>query len=235
MTTDLDGLLAQAAVSGDPAAARRFTDALLASTVGWLLAADPQGRQSPITVPTHGITAVPFFSTPDKAQDALRTLARPGLTEVPVACRDLFAQAVRNNAVTALNPFSQHGKSFTVPEMSDLLAGVDPASRTRVAGAGTTLLIGQPAYVAPGLVEGLTAYLEVLGGVDSASLAWVQYPDGLQGYLLAVRTALPRETVNAGINGPASRTEGRTLDVMVIAPGEHDPAAPVPPFFPASS
>ena len=228
---ELDVLLAEAASSGEPQATRRFTDALLASTVGVLLATGADGRVSPVSVPLKDLTAVPFFTTPDKAQAAARGLARPEVRDVPIACRELFAEAVRNNANLALNPYSAVGKAFTVAEMSDLLAGVEPGTRTRVTSTDTTLLVGEPAHVPPGLVDGLRDYLAGLGGVDSASLAWVQYPDGLQGYLLVVRTALPRETVNAGINGPASNTDGKTIDVLVLAPGAPDPASAVPPFY----
>lgn len=228
---DLDALLAEAASSGEAQAGRRFTDALLASTVGVLLATGPDGRVSPVSVSTHEVTAVPFFTTPDKAQAAVRGLARPEVRDVPIACRELFAEAVRNNATLALNPYSAVGKEFTVAEMSDLLAGVEPGTKTRHLSGGTTLLVGEPAYIAPGLIDGLRDYLHGLGGVDSAALAWVSYPDGLQGYLLVVRTTLPRETVNAGIDGPASRTEGRTIDVLVVRPGGDDTAANVPPFY----
>jgi type III secretion system (T3SS) SseB-like protein len=231
VTAPLDALLAEAASSGDPQATRRFTDALLDATVGVLLATAPDGRVSPVSVSTHDVTAVPFFTTPDKAQDAVRGLDRPEVRDVPIACRELFAEAVRNNATLALNPYSPVGKAFTVAEMSDLLAGIEPGTRTRVAAADTRLLVGEPAHVPPGLVEGLRDYLHGLGEVDSASLAWVQYPDGLQGYLLVVRTGLPRETVTAGINGPASNTDGRTIDVLVLAPGASDPASGVPPFY----
>lgn len=147
--------------------------------------------------------------------------------------RDLMRQLVGHDLGLVLNPGSRHGKEFFVAEMSDLLAGVDPGTTHRVQQQGATVEVGVPAYVPDGLVEQLRDGFTALGGVETATLAWIRYEDGLQGYLLGLTTARPREEVLPVVEQAVDVLEGRTLDVTVGPPGATLLTSGLEPFLDA--
>ncbi|KQT89130.1 hypothetical protein ASG49_15040 [Marmoricola sp. Leaf446] len=157
----------------------------------------------------------------------------PGFEVRGTTGRDLMRQLVGHNLGLVLNPANRHGKEFLVAEMSDLLAGVDPGTTHRVAQQGSSVEVGEPAYVPEGLVERLRDGFVALGGVATASLGWIRYEDGLQGYLLGVTTSRPRDEVLPVVERCVEVLEGRTLDVTVGPPGATLLTAHVPPFLTA--
>lgn len=155
----------------------------------------------------------------------------PGFEVRGTTGRDLMRQLVGHDLGLVLNPGSRHGKEFFVAEMSDLLAGVDPGTTHRVQQQGATVEVGAPAYVPDGLVEQLRDGFTALGEVETATLTWIRYEDGMQGYLLGVTTARPREEVLPVVEQAVGTLEGRTLDVTVGPPGARLLTAGVEPFL----
>lgn len=231
----VDALLAAAASNPDDAeAVGRLLTALLDSEVYWPVLTSDDGAERPLPMTHEGRTVVPFFSEQDVARRAVAGVTGVSVTVRTIECRRLMAMAVANDVDTVLNPGNRFGKEFTRAEMSDLLSGVAPRARTRTVQAATTLLVGEPAHVPPELKPALAGTLDALGGVQSATLAWARYPDGLMGYLLQVVTSRPREDVAAAIGALELPTDGRTLDVVVQPPGSGGGIkADVAPFYPS--
>jgi hypothetical protein len=238
--TPLEELLVAAADRrDDEAASGRFTAAVLDSWLGVPGTAGEQPDQfTPLTITDRsGRMFAVSFTQPVRYDAFAAAMELPvGQYEVRgIEGRGLFGMLVRNNLSLLLNPHNDYGKEFTVAEMSDLLAGVEPGSSTRTIDQDTTLKVGAPAHVPDGLVERLTAYLSGLGGVESAALAWVEYPDGLQGYLLGIRGTTPREQILPGLGEAVGDLQGRTLDVTYAAPGEELATDSVEPFWAVGS
>lgn len=237
--TALEEMLVQAAEAPDDAAASaRFTTAVLGASLG-VPGVSEQGDQfAPLTIDDRSgrrfavaFTQVARYRTFAAAME----LAEGDYDVHGVEGHALFAMLVRTNLPLLLNPHNDHGKEFTVPEMSDLLAGVGPGIRRRVVEQGTDIKVGTPSAVPEGLVERLTAYLSGLGGVERATLAWVEYPDGLQGYLLGIRSTRSREEILPGLGECVGDLGGRALDVTYAAPGEDLPTDSVEPFWAVGS
>lgn len=238
--TPLEELLVAAADSRDDAqASQRFTDAAMATMLG--VPGTPGSATDqfhPLTINDHReVPLAVAFTSPDRyAAFAAAMGLGEGQYEVRgIEGRGLFGMLVRANLPLLLNPHNDYGKEFTVPEMSDLMAGVVPGAPSRTVEAETTVNVGRPANVPDGLVDRLSAYLSGLGGVETATLAWIEYPDGLQGYLLGLRTTLPRERVLAGMGEAVGDLGGRTLDIMYAAPGEPLATDSVDPFLSVDS
>ena len=157
----------------------------------------------------------------------------PGFEVRGTTGRELMRQLVGHNLGLVLNPGNRYGKEFFVAEMSDLLAGVDPGTTHRVSQQGTSVQVGEPAYVPDGLVERLRDGFTEIGGVATATLAWIRYEDGMQGYLLGVTTARSREDVLPVVESAVGQLEGRTLDVTIGPPGADLITATVAPFLTA--
>lgn len=157
----------------------------------------------------------------------------PGFEMRGTTGRELMRQLVGHNLGLVLNPGNRYGKEFLVAEMSDLLAGVDPGTTHRVQQQGASVQVGEPAHVPDGLVELLRDGFTELGGVATATLAWIRYEDGLEGYLLGVTTARSREQVLPVVETAVDRLEGRTLDVTIGPPGASLLTATVAPFLTA--
>jgi len=237
--TPLEELLVAAADHrGDAAASRRFTDAAMDTMLG---VPGTPGRVpeqfTPLTITDQrDVPLAVAFTSPERYAAFAAAMELPeGQLEVRgIEGRGLFGMLVPNNLPLLLNPHNDYGKEFTVPEMSDLVAGVEPGSATRTVTAETTVNIGRPATVPDGLVDRLSTYLSGLG-VDSAALAWIEYPDGLQGYLLGIRSTVAREEIMAGMGAVVGDLGGRTLDIMYAAPGEELATDAVEPFLSVDS
>lgn len=236
--TPIEQWLVRAADSKDPQVEAQFAAALLDAELyvpGWRTAEggfSPMTVQSPAPDGTRRSEAV-AFTHPDRMTRALQVL-RPEATDLVVmnlSGRDLFARVIPTGLTLLLNVHNDYGKQFLPAEMSDRLAGHDPVDRSRVAGAGTSVKVGEPAVVPPGLLERLTAHFDAVGGVSRASLGWIAYPDGLQAYLLGVAGAASREQVLAGMDAAAGDLGTRVMDVTVVAEGERTIVDGVPPFY----
>ena len=233
--TEVERLLVAAADHpDDPDAGDAFAAALLTSTVGVAGTASDQGFAPLVRAYESGQYAVAF--THQLRWEQFVTTA-PDLQEgsaqlMPIVVRDLFGHLVNGGLPLLLNPTNPYGKEFTVPEMSDRLQGIRPGTQERVVGHAQTVQVGAPAYVPEGLVDRLTAHLHSVGGVDTATLAWIRYPDGLQGYLLGIRGQVRREQVlTPAFNQVVGNLEGRTLDVMFADPGAGLVTDSVEPFL----
>lgn len=236
--TPTEQLLVQAAGTNDPQDSARFADALMEaelSVPGWR---SPEGGFTPMTVrstaPDGTVRSEAVaFTHPDRLNRALQAL-NPDTTDLVVMTvkgRDLFARVVPTGLTLVLNVHNSYGKQFLPAEMSDRLAGQEPGERTRIAGAGMSVKVGQPAVVPPGLLDRLTTYFEAIGGVSEARLGWIEYPDGLQAYLLGVVGTASREQVIAGMDAAASDLGTRVMDVSVVAEGQTTIVDAVPPFY----
>lgn len=236
--TPIEQWLVRAARSKDPGDAARFADALLdaeLSVPGWRTA---EGGFSPMTVQSTTpagaqLSEAVAFTHPDRMTTALRTLA-PDTTDLvvmTVSGRDLFARVVPTGRTLLLNLHNEYGKQFLPAEMSDRLAGQDPDDRSRVTAVKTSVKVGEPAVVPPGLLDRLTAYFDTVGGIRRASLGWIEYPDGLQAYLLGVVGTASRERVIAGMDAAAGDLGTRVMDVSVVAEGGTTIVDGVPPFY----
>lgn len=235
--TPVEQALARAAdAPDDVAASDEFLAQFLESTVGVPGVADTEGftplirrylDRSHAVAFTHRVRWERFAATADDL-DVSTTQARP------TTARELLSQLVQANIPLLLNPANGYGKEFTVPEMSDLLAGIRPGSQERLVQQEQQIAVGVPAHVPEGLIERLTDHLRRLGGVSSATLAWVRYADGLQGYLLGIRGTVAREEVlGADFTQVVGDLDGRTLDVMFGGPDTALPTDSVPPFLQA--
>ncbi|MGZ4445522.1 MAG: SseB family protein [Nocardioides sp.] len=238
--TPLETLLVEAADNRDDAAASsRFTDAVLDTLLG--VPGTPGAAQDqfhPLTITDHrDVPLAVAFTSPERyaAFAAAMELADGQFEVRGIDGRGLFGMLVRNNLPLVLNPHNAYGKEFTVPEMSDLAVGVSPDTSARVFTERTTLKVGEASSVPDGLLDRLTAYLAGLGGVESATLAWVEYPDGLQGYLLGIRSTVERERILAGMGRVVGDLGGRTLDIMYAAPGEELTTDVIEPFWAVGS
>lgn len=85
--------------------------------------------------------------------------------------------------------------------------------------------------VPPGLLDRLTTHFDAVGGVSRASLGWIEYPDGLQAYLLGVLGVASREQVLVGMDAAAGDLGTRVMDVAVVAEGGTTIVDAVPPFY----
>ncbi|MEJ7647654.1 MAG: enhanced serine sensitivity protein SseB C-terminal domain-containing protein [Nakamurella sp.] len=237
--TPTEQLLLQAARTNDPQDGARFADALLdaeLSVPGWR---SPEGGFTPMTVRSTAPDGTPAsdavaFTHPDRMTKALRTLAPDvaDLVVLTVPGRELFARVVPTGMTLLINLHNEYGKQFLPAEMSDRLGGREPGERHRVTGAATSVKVGEPAVVPPGLLERLTAYFDAVGGVSRAHLGWIEYPDGLQAYLLGVVGTASREQVIAGMDAAAGDLGTRVMDVSVVAEGQTTIVDAVPPFYP---
>ena len=235
MTTppDPEALLVRAATDPtDDAAREAFTGALLEAQVVVLGEARAGGGFQPLVLGGPAGPVVAFFSSPEAAEVA-RGQSPEGvsLTAQVVTCRDFWSAALRNNAACVLNPWSPYVREFTTTEMSDLLAGVTPGTQQPAVAAPTQVEVGEPTTVPAGLLDALGAHARALGAVDTATLAWIRYPDGLQGYLLDISTDLPREQVVAGLELIAPLLGSATMDVSVTTPDVPGLATSVPAFY----
>ncbi len=233
--TPVEELLVEAAEHPEDRAAReRFTQALLESTV-LVPGQDEDDGFAPLSIPgDNGLPAVAFFTSAAPMELALSQL---GIREVRVAelpCREFWTTSVRHNTGTTLNPLSPYGKPYPATEMSDLLHGVDEESIEREMRPGETYAVREPADVPAPVLPALREHLDRLSGVEAASLAWMTKPDGLEGYLLVVRTDLPDHDVVEGVEQVVPLLGGQTLDVLVRPAGgsDDDPAPGVAPFYP---
>lgn len=249
--TPLERLLVTAALDpDDEAAGQRLAAAILEEMIGVPGHVDPEveaaaggetggdtgrsGFTPMILTDRAGQQMACAFTTPSRFAAFGRAVGEQNVGDLEIrgtTGRELFSRLVESNIPLVLNPHNGFGKHFHVAEMSDRLAGHEPAARERVITHRTELLVGQPAHVPAGLVERLTAYLSGLGGIERATLVWVQYPDGLQAYLLGLRTSLSREQVLPGIEGVIGDLDGRVLDVALAAPGEPLVTDDQPPFL----
>lgn len=231
--SELEQLLVAAAGSPeDEAAGRAFVSALLDGQLG-VPGRATEGGFSPEVGEQGGRRFAVAFTHHARLERFLRTtgLDGSGLHTVGLLGRELFAHLVEANLSLLLNAGNGYGKEFTAPEMSDLLAGVAPGSRERVVPTATTLQVGEPAHVPAGLVDRLRAHIARVGGVDSAALAWVRYPDGLEGYLLEVAGPVQREDFLPGIDAAVGDLGERTLDV-VVSGAARKATGRVPAFWP---
>jgi SseB protein N-terminal domain len=238
--TPLEELLVAAANAPDDAAASaRFTVAVLGAWVGVPgLTGDQPDEFTPLTITDRDDRRFAVAFTQSARYDTFAEAME--FTEDQfqvhgVEGRALFGMLVRNNLPLLLNPHNDYGKEFAVAEMSDLLAGVGQGVTRRIIEQDTTLGVGTPSAVPEGLVERLSAYLTGLGGVETATLAWVTYPDGLQGYLLGIRSTRTREEILPGIGAAVGDLQGRALDVTYAGPGEELPTDSVEPFLSVGS
>lgn len=233
--TSLEQVLATAADNpGDSEAADRFVAEFLDATLGVPGTADGDNfrplvrryEQGPFAVAfTHPVRWERFAALADDLDAAT-------ITTQTIVGRDLMAQLLQANLPLLLNPGNGYGKEFTVPEMSDLLAGVPVGARERTVQQAQQLMVGAPAHVPDGLVERLRAHLERIDGVNDARLAWVRYEDGLQGYLLGVRGTAGREQIlTPDFDSVVGDLEGRTMDVMLGGPSDAMPVDSVEPFY----
>ncbi|WP_353649538.1 enhanced serine sensitivity protein SseB C-terminal domain-containing protein [Nakamurella sp. A5-74] len=236
--TPTEQLLVRAAGTNDPQDGARFADALMdaeLSVPGWK---SPEGGFTPMTVRSTTPNGTPAseavaFTHPDRMTKALRTLA-PDTTDLVVLTvpgRELFARVVPTGMTLLINLHNEYGKQFLPAEMSDRLAGREPGERHRVTGAATSVKVGEPAVVPPGLIDRLTAYFDAIGGVTRAHLGWIEYPDGLQAYLLGVVGTASRERVIGGMDAAAGDLGTRVMDVAVVAEGQTTIVDAVPPFY----
>lgn len=228
----------RAATTNDPRDGAQFSDALLDAQLqvpGWRSA---EGGFTPMTVRSTApdgtqLSEAVAFTHPDRMTKALHTVApdTTGLVVATISGRELFAQVVPTGMTLLLNLHNEYGKQFLPAEMSDRLAGHDPSERSRVTGARTSVKVGEPAVVPPGLRDRLTAYFDSIGGVSRAHLGWIEYPDGLQAYLLAVVGTASREQVTAGMDAAAGDLGTRVMDVAVVAEGQPTMVDGVEPFY----
>ncbi len=225
--TPVEELLVEAVEHPDDRTAReRFTTALLDSTV-LVPGKDEDDGFAPLSIPgENGLPAVAFFTSAAPMELALSQL---GITETRVAeldCREFWTTSVRHNTATALNPLTPYGKPYPATEMSDILHGVDEHSLEREMQAGEQYAVRTPDDVPPAVHSALREHLGRLGSVKSAVLAWMTKPDGLQGYLLVVRTDLPAQDVVDGVEQVVPLLGGQTLDVLVQPLADTDDKAP---------
>lgn len=233
--TPVEQLLVEAVEhSGDRDARERFTQALLDSTV-LVPGQDEDDGFAPLSIPgENGLPAVAFFTSAAPMELALSQL---GIREVRVAelpCREFWTTSVRHNTGTTLNPLSPYGKPYPASEMSDILRGVDEDAVEREMQPGETYAVREPADVPAAVLPALREHLGRLGDVEAASLAWMTKPDGLEGYLLVVRSDLPDRDVVDGVEQVVPLLGGNTLDVLVRPTGgsDDDPAPGIAPFYP---
>lgn len=240
----LEVLLGRAATHpGDAEAGPAFVAAFMEASVGVPGTAE-DGGFTPLVIdlPGHRRAGVAFTHSVRGAEWGRQWMQAQTVLGVPAAMppgfevrgttgRDLMRQLVGHDLGLVLNPGSRNGKEFFVAEMSDLLAGVDPGTTHRVQQQSASVEVGVPAHVPDGLVERLRDGLAGLGEVETATLAWIRYADGLQGYLLGVTTARSREAVLPVVEAAVGLLEGRTLDVTIGPPGATLLTAGVEPFL----
>jgi hypothetical protein len=234
--TEIESALVDSASDpADRARYHRFTGLLLAGTVG-VPGQVVDGSFAP-DLRVHGERryAVAFthparFDSYARGAD-LRVGPGSGVEVRSIPVRELWGQLVSHNLPLLLNPLNGYGKEFTVAEMSDLLQGQDPVRRERVVAEATTVMVGAPAVVPPGLTDRLTAYFDSVGDVRSATLAWIRYPDGMEGYVLGVRGSAGRERLLPGFDSVVGDLAGRTLDVAIAGESEPLVTDPVGAFY----
>lgn len=187
---ELERLLVLA--STDPVARPQFYDGLLQSEVfvlpnGLLLPPEGGSVELPeeggfVTFPTgtklgfqpvrHGNRSLlPIFSSLPRLQSFLQAEYR--YLEVPA--RDFFTLTQGREVV--LNPGSEYGKEFTVPEITQILTGWKP-SKTYVTQKDAQVRLGQPARYPHALTEALSRLFQSMEAVESAYLAHLDNPDG---------------------------------------------------------
>jgi len=224
-------LVASASNPADRGSYQRFTSRLVESTVG-VPGRVVEGTFAPEVREYDGRRFAVAFTHPARFERWFAGAAPgPGLEVQSIAVRQLWAQLVSHNLPLLLNPLNGYGKEFTVAEMSDLLQGIEPGQRERVVGQPTQVMVGRPAVVPPGLTDRLTAYFDSAGGVRSATLAWIRYPDGMEGYVLGVKGPTTRERLLPGFDPVVGDLAGRTLDVAMAGESEPLLTDSVPPFY----
>jgi hypothetical protein len=173
----------------------------------------------------------PFFTSEGALQEYLAT--RPGTDPrfVRLKCSALFEMTRGSRLV--LNPLAAHGKMFLPDEMAALVAGQEPGVTTEVLEAARQVLVGAAAHVPAELSAILARFLTQQPVAEAAYLGWIAHPDGHAGYLMVVVSADRAQAMTGfGSVSIGEVTEGQTLDVMVVAPGEHNMLSGiVPPFY----
>jgi len=224
-------LVASASNPSDRGSYERFTTRLVASQVG-VPGRVTEGSFAPEVRVYDGRRYAVAFTHPTRFERwTLGAGVEPGLEVRSIAARAFWAQLVSHNLPLLLNPLNGYGKEFLVAEMSDLLQGVDPGQRERVIGAPTEVMVGAPAVVPPGLTDRLTSYFDGVGGVRTATLAWIRYPDGMEGYVLGVKGPVTRERLLPGFDPVVGDLAGRTLDVAIAGASEPLMTDQVAPFY----
>jgi hypothetical protein len=173
---------------------------------------------------------IPFFTSEAALQRYLAAQAGVDRRFVRLGCRPFFEMT--KGARLGLNLGSDVGKIFVAAEVEALLDGREPGVTTEVLEAERQVLVGAAAQVPPDLTKVLTSFLEARP-VEAAHLGWIVHPDGHAGYLLLV-VAADREAAMAGFGALSigEVTDGQTIDVIVVAPGEDSPfLRSVPRFF----
>jgi hypothetical protein len=173
----------------------------------------------------------PFFTSEQPLQEYLA--ARPGTDPrfVRLNCRAFFEMTQGSRLV--LNPFSAYGKMFLPDEIAALVAGQEPGLTTEVLQAERQVMVGVAAHVPPQLPAVLSRFLTQRPVVDAAYLGWIAHPDGHTGFLMVVVATDRDQAMNGfGSLNIGEVTEGKTVDVMVAAPGGHNMLLGiVPPFY----
>ena len=100
----------------------------------------------------------------------------------------------------------------------------------RVVAADTTVLVGEPARVPPGMTEALAALFANLPEIESAYLGWKVTPEsGDESYLVVV-VGPPSVREELGrVLAPFSQAD--PVDVMFAAPGADHLLSDIAPFF----
>jgi hypothetical protein len=238
----LEALLVAAAT--DPAQRPAFTAALLEADVCVLgtvegevtdgvAAAGASMRIVGLADDEGDIT--PFFTSEQAVQVFLASQPETDPSFVRLRCRALFEMT--RGARLVLNPASAYGKVFVPEEIAALLAGEEPGLTTQVLEEDQQVLIGAPAHVPPELPAVLTRFFAQRPVVEAAHLGWIARAQGEPGYLLVV-VAADADQAMAGFGSVAigDVTDGRSIDVMVVAPGADNPlAGTVPAFYTRSA
>lgn len=107
-----------------------------------------------------------------------------------------------------------------------------PSWEKRVVAADTTVLVGEPARVPPGLTDVLSALFSRFPSVEAAFLGWKVTPaSGDESYLLVVvgaPDAVVRDELGAAL-GPF--TNEHPIDVMFAQPGADHLLSEIDPFY----
>ena len=119
----------------------------------------------------QGNTFIPFFSSFEKLQSAIRE-PQPYML---LPARALFETTLGTRLI--LNPRSDYQKEFLPGEVANLLSTGSPnASKEMVVEAARTVSLGQPADYPSRLVENLSRLFRERGDVDAAYLSLMHDP-----------------------------------------------------------
>lgn len=208
-----------------------FLAALLDADVVVSGVQDDSRLRLPLMTGSDGVRVQPFYTSEARLQETLGVIPEFEPRYVVISCRHFFD--ITRGQHLVLNPHSAVGKEFAPDEVEQLLSGTALLT-TRVVESDTTVLVGVPDAVPPGLVEAVVAVCAASPAVAAAHLGWKVVPDTKEmGYLLVFTGAGDlRDALAAPLStAMALYAAAGPIDVMYAAPGEPHLLADVPPIF----